>query len=290
MRNNEIRQPERQTAVVARNVAATKTTTSSNNCSENNNTNTTNNNNDNARLIAEIRARLRVDMRKQLHLPETESRQPERQTAVVARNVAATKTTTSSNNCSENNNTNTTNNNNDSARLLAEIRARGFVKSPLGGRVPEGALGSAPAVVQRSYAELERWRVVRAGVLRAVSQASRSSSSSSTTNNVAARLFALKPSETRLSTAVVVGVADAARRLTLRSIRLGEFKLQPTAASTKVTHNVVVGVRDAVKKLVLRNIRLGEFKLKHVGEPRVRTQCVVGGQWNDVRYELFSFQ
>ena len=217
-------------------------------------------------------------------------------TAVVARNVAATKTTTSSNNCSENNNTNTTNNNNDSARLLAEIRARGFVKSPLGGRVPEGALGSAPAVVQRSYAELERWRVVRAGVLRAVSHASRSSSSqsasssSSTTNNVAARLFALKPSETRLSTAVVVGVADAARRLTLRSIRLGEFKLQPTAASTKVTHNVVVGVRDAVKKLVLRNIRLGEFKLKHVGEPRVRTQCVVGGQWNDVRYELFSFQ
>ena len=212
-------------------------------------------------------------------------------TAVVARNVAATKTTTSSNNCIKNNNTN-----NDSARLLAEIRARGFAKSPLGGRVPEGALGSAPAVVQRSYAELERWRVVRAGVLRAVSQASRSSasasasSSSSTNNNVAARLFALKPSETRLSTAVVVGVADAARRLTLRSIRLGEFKLQPTAASTKVTHNVVVGVRDAVKKLVLRNIRLGEFKLKHVAEPRVRTQCVVGGQWNNVRSELFSFQ
>jgi hypothetical protein len=273
MRTNEIHQ-EQQTAVVARNVAAAKTTASRNNID-----------NDNGRLLDEIRARLRVDMRKQLHLPESESRQQERRTAVVARNVAAAKTTASSNSNKNNNN-----NSNDSARLLAEIRARGFAKSPLGGRVPEGALGSAPAVVQRSYAELERWRVVRAGVLRAVSQASRSSSSSSSssTNNVAARLFALKPSETRLSTAVVVGVADAARRLTLRSIRLGEFKLQPTAAPTKVTHKVVVGVRDAVKKLVLRNIRLGEFKLKHVAEPRVRTQCVVGGQWN-LNFSNFEF-
>ena len=91
-------------------------------------------------------------------------------------------------------------------------------------------------------------------------------------------------------------VKEAATRLSLRSIRLGEFKLNHVAEPRVRTRCVVGGedkntepfsrennntshlsaVRDAAMRLSMRSIRLGEFKLKQVAAPRVTHAVVVG--------------
>lgn len=172
------------------------------------------------------------------------------------------------------------------APLLAAIRAHGFAKPSaaalsaprsFSGRVPDGELRNVPLVVRRSFDEFDRLRAVRHRVLCAVAKSTpttTSSASSTSNNNVAA----LKPTNTATTNRVVVGVGEAAKRAALRAIGRGEFALKPAADKTRVTHRVVVGVDDAVKRLALRSIRLGQFTLRHVDAPRVRTQCVVGGQ------------
>ncbi len=190
---------------------------------------------------------------------------------------------------------NNNNNNNDDG-----VRVRASDLSSL------GAGGGVPAVVRRSYEEFDRCVAIRRAVMHAVTSKQRIVPNVST-NNVAGKMFGLKPTslQTKVTNSVAVVVAatrpavgagggGAAPTMTtitkknvvdekskahaacLRAIVRGEFKLKKSGDKMKVKQQVVVGVKEAATRLCLRSIRLGEYKLKPV-QTRVRNNVVVGG-------------
>ena len=84
----------------------------------------------------------------------------------------------------------------------------------------------------------------------------------------------LRPTRTVERSGCVVGVKEAAHRLSMRAIRRGELPpLKPT--STVERRQVVVGVKEAAHRLCLRAIRRGEVPLLKPVTPKVVHSVVV---------------
>ena len=127
-------------------------------------------------------------------------------------------------------------------------------------KLPNGRLFDKKSTTNNAAKEFDR-RLVLKAIHRAVCNQS----------------VSLKPTTTKETTRVVVGRDEALHRLVLRSIRRGEYSLQPAASRTRVTHDIVVGRREALQRLVNRSIRRGEVpQLKPVSSTRVTHDVVVG--------------
>jgi hypothetical protein len=197
--------------------------------------------------------------------------------------------------------------------LMSEIRARGFVKGAqtqtsargVSGRVARGDVSLVPAVVRRSYEEVERHGAVRRAVQlhneaqrKATRAASTSSNSNSNNieNNSVAQLFAVKPTATKVTQRVVVlaslspMMARKATAITVGNVNVvvvdekNESMPMPSKAPTTqrelaatATLAGKASARCAARRACVAAIARGAFALSASGErTRVTHRVVVG--------------